>query len=152
MFKPKTCIRCKNKFIPKCGSQKYCRNCSKIAYLEKRRDWAEKHPKLMKQYKDKSYQKYKEERHKYDKYYRMKLRMKILKLLGEQCVKCGFSDWRALQVDHIHGKGAKERKQFKSSKSYYEFLINKIENGSKDYQLLCANCNWIKRYDKKEHN
>lgn len=26
------------------------------------------------------------------------------------------------------------------------------EKNIKEYQLLCANCNWIKRFEKKEHN
>lgn len=28
---------------------------------------------------------------------------------------------------------------------------NTLSVTSKDYQLLCANCNWIKRYENKEY-
>jgi len=49
-------------------------------------------------------------------------RQKVVDSLGGVCVRCGFSDIRALQIDHIKNK----------------------------YQLLCANCNWIKRYEDKE--
>jgi len=38
-----------------------------------------------------------------------KVRFQIIDLLGGKCVVCGFSDWRALQVDHIKGGGYKER-------------------------------------------
>jgi len=34
--------------------------------------------------------------------------------------------------------------------SYYRFILNEIKAGSKDYQLLCANCNWIKKFEEKE--
>lgn len=32
-------------------------------------------------------------------------RSKVFDMLGRQCVKCGFDDIRALQIDHIHGGG-----------------------------------------------
>jgi hypothetical protein len=32
----------------------------------------------------------------------------------------------------------------------YRAILREIKAGSKDYQLLCANCNWIKKYEKGE--
>ena len=43
---------------------------------------------------------------------RYKRRLKILKFLGNKCIKCGFNDWRALQVDHVNGGGRKELKKY----------------------------------------
>src|SRR5262245_4193654 len=38
--------------------------------------------------------------------HRQKVRLEILLLLGGAfCVRCGFDDVRALQIDHVHGNG-----------------------------------------------
>ena len=92
--------------------------------------------------------------------YPFRTKMKIFQLLGNRCVRCGFLDIRALQIDHVNGGGTNERRiagttrtQTHSSNNlyyYYKYVLEKIQNGSKDYQLLCANCNWIKRWENKE--
>ena len=70
-----------------------------------------------------------------------KWRMLALKMLGGVCVHCGYNDWRALEIDHIEGNGAQERKEIRSHK-----LHKLIANGlTKGYQILCANCNQIKK-------
>lgn len=76
------------------------------------------------------------------------LKKEVLLKLGNKCFLCGFSDPRALQIDHVNGGGSKVRLLIKRNwhKFYREVLIDK----SGLYQLLCANCNWIKRYEKKE--
>lgn len=71
-----------------------------------------------------------------------------LNLLGGICVKCKFTDKRALNVDHVNGGGGKEAKSFGGS--YYKKIRTKIEGGSTDYQVLCANCNQIKRHENDE--
>ena len=63
-----------------------------------------------------------------------------------ECQKCGFKDTRALQIDHINGGGNKERKSFRNPSKYYEHIKSHVDN----YQLLCANCNWIKKHEEKE--
>jgi hypothetical protein len=80
----------------------------------------------------------------------LELRKEIFRLLGNKCVRCGFADPRVLQIDHIHGHGTQERKKQTNNACYYRLILNKIKNGSKDYQLLCANCNWLKRLEQNE--
>ena len=76
-------------------------------------------------------------------------RKKAISLLGGKCKKCGFPDIRALQIDHINGGGNIESKKFGSYHMYLK--IKKSINTEKyNYQVLCANCNWIKRYENKE--
>lgn len=82
--------------------------------------------------------------------HRHTIRSQILALLGNQCVKCGFSDSRALQIDHINGGGVKEIRKFKNQDEYYRFMLKRLKSGSKAYQCLCANCNWIKRSENGE--
>lgn len=74
----------------------------------------------------------------------------ILALLGNCCVKCGYSDPRALQIDRVHGNGKKEIRKFKNEDYYYRFVLEQLKSGSKDYQCLCANCNWVKRHENGE--
>jgi ssDNA-binding Zn-finger/Zn-ribbon topoisomerase 1 len=93
----------------------------------------------------------KEVAHKYYwRAYRKKKRIELLLLLGGKCMKCGFHDLRILQVDHINGNGYKERQESSSSYDYWYKILQKVKKGSKDYQLLCPNCNWIKRVEKRE--
>ena len=92
------------------------------------------------------------DRWKYQRDLRHHLKLKAFAVLGGVC-RCGFSDWRALQLDHIHGGGTKERlglKKFDLALVYYRFIIKNPEDAKKKFQLLCANCNWIKRYEANE--
>ena len=79
-------------------------------------------------------------------------RLAIIALLGGKCSRCGYdTDYRALQVDHVNGGGTKERAIFgTNSKLLFERISKSLLNKELKYQLLCANCNWIKRYDNGE--
>ena len=74
-------------------------------------------------------------------------RLTLISRMGGECVRCGFSNWRALQVDHINGGGTKDRTRTASPLVY----LKQIMGNKADYQLLCANCNWIKKYENKEN-
>jgi hypothetical protein len=93
-----------------------------------------------------------EENRRKSREYLRRLRAKVLQVLGSRCVYCGFSDPRALQIDHIRGGGAKERRTLNKGKwgnpGGVWRLILKMSKEERllKYQLLCANCNWIKRY------
>lgn len=77
--------------------------------------------------------------------YRAKRQAAILKL-GSICVRCGFSDERALQFDHIDGDGYLDREGNTACISV------QILRGAGKYQLLCANCNWIKKAENNENS
>lgn len=76
--------------------------------------------------------------------YRRRLREAVLDKFGRKCAHCGFGDVRALHVDHVHGNGKQDRKRFGHSTAYYRDVL---VNTTGKYQLLCANCNWIKRLE-----
>lgn len=80
--------------------------------------------------------------------YSSRIRSTIFDILGNSCTRCGFSDVRALQIDHINGGGNIELRSIAGHK--YKFILEKILNGSTEYQTLCANCNWIKRIENNE--
>ena len=76
-------------------------------------------------------------------------RLDVFGKFGGVCNHCGFHDLRALQIDHKFGGGTAERRLIKDT---YQ-LVRNISKGRVDinlYQLLCANCNWIKRYENNE--
>jgi hypothetical protein len=78
----------------------------------------------------------------------------ILRVLGNECVICGYKGV-ALEIDHVNGGGNKERKSIggqdhMSCYQYYRSILEKIQSGSKDYQLLCATHNIEKKFAMKE--
>lgn len=77
------------------------------------------------------------------------IRLKVIEFLGGKCCRCGFNDWRALQIDHVDGGGTYETSvKFRGAlTTYYKHVI---KTGGAGYQLLCANCNWIKKYENGE--
>lgn len=75
-------------------------------------------------------------------------RAELLKVLGGACKRCGFSDVRALCVDHVNGGGHRESK--KLGANIYRVALRRIRGGSSDYQLLCGNCNMIKKHERRE--
>jgi hypothetical protein len=66
------------------------------------------------------------------------------------CIKCGYTDIRALSLDHINDNGAEERRTNKVAKtggtSFYHWL--KRQGYPEGYQTLCMNCQNIKKSDK----
>ncbi len=71
---------------------------------------------------------------------------KAFEILGGYiCSRCGFNDARALQIDHVNGDGYKE-KRFRGQ--IYRTVTRANGEG---FQVLCANCNWIKRDENGEH-
>lgn len=99
------------------------------------------------------------EEQKQDAYTRKKLRRQLLRqealsVLGAVCVRCGFADPRTLQLDHIHGGGTQERggqKKWDNAYLYYRSIIHDPEAAKQKFQVLCANCNWIKRHENNEN-
>ena len=74
--------------------------------------------------------------------------MGIIEKLGGKCVRCGFEDIRALQIDHKDGGGNQHIKSFNGNfRNYYKSIRSSDLSG---FQILCANCNWIKRYENRE--
>jgi len=77
------------------------------------------------------------------------LHKKVLKFLGQNkpaCNRCGNTDIRVLQIDHIYGSGHASKAEFGGRNRFYRsILAMPLENALKEYQVLCGNCNWVKR-------
>ena len=144
----KNCISCRKNISPKASR---CRSCN-LSSRNKDPEYIDKMRKGIK----KAWKEGKYDIHKISKFSALPgfsqnqirckyYRDKVFEKLGDQCNQCGFSDKRALQLDHVNGGGTKERK--KKSFMLYKLAIEDINN---NYQILCANCNWIKRYERQE--
>jgi 5-methylcytosine-specific restriction endonuclease McrA len=84
----------------------------------------------------------------YHRYYKEK----AYKALGGKCVRCGFSDERGLEIDHINNDGYIDRINGKRSNyKEYQYIANNPEKAKERLQLLCANCNRIKMWEEREH-
>ena len=93
---------------------------------------------------------------KYARAWLNKLRVEVLTYYGNgkcSCLQCGFSDIRALTLDHINNNGADDRrgkwgKFINGGTSLYARL--KKEGYPMGYQTLCYNCNLIKYREYRE--
>ena len=75
------------------------------------------------------------------------LKKQYFEKLGQhKCEKCGIDDIRVLQFDHIHNDGNKMRKS--GSRLEGSQYRNDMELFKKTFQVLCANCNVLKRFEK----
>jgi hypothetical protein len=124
----------------------YLKNKEKAAKVNKAWYWAHREQAL-KNAKDYLF-KHKEKKYANQNQRRRKYRLELIKKLGGKCKRCGFSDWRALQIDHIKGGGCRDKELHQGWRGDQIILNNKTGK----YQLLCANCNWIKRYENNETN
>jgi hypothetical protein len=67
---------------------------------------------------------------------------------GTACTRCGFKDVRALTLDHVLNNGAKERAEI-GERGVYK---RAIEGHESEYQILCMNCQFIKRVEARHEN
>jgi hypothetical protein len=117
---------------------RYKQNKNNPAFMAKRRKSTKEH--------------YQKNRKKYLSWHQKRLERLKMEVIshytqGTLKCKCGFSDIRALTIDHINGGGSKERKNFRGE----QFLRKIIKEGFPSiYQVLCMNCQFIKAHEKKE--
>lgn len=84
-------------------------------------------------------------------------RMKLIRLLGGKCsnpdclVTGGCTDTRCLQFDHVNGHGIKNRKQNGGYNGMISYYLKYPNMAKGVLQLLCANCNWIKKHENGEN-
>jgi hypothetical protein len=81
---------------------------------------------------------------------RAQLRIESLAEYGGKCIRCGISDARVLDLDHINNDGASERR--KNGRHGWALMRWLKKHGyPKDrFQLMCRNCNWIKECERKD--
>jgi hypothetical protein len=65
---------------------------------------------------------------------------------GYRCVQCKFKDYRALDIEHIHGGGNIHRSQFSRQDQLYRDITKYPKKYRKELQIMCRNCNTIKQH------
>lgn len=78
-----------------------------------------------------------------------KLRDDLFCKYGRVCAGCGFEDIRALTLDHILNNGADERRAI-GERGVYLRALNPQHTA--EYQILCMNCQFIKRVEASRQN
>jgi hypothetical protein len=89
------------------------------------------------------------------------LKDKVFKKLGDRCSNpaCqwlnsdgtrGCTDRRCLQIDHVLGDAKKDKEKVSQGTETYYLMI--FKDNDNRYQILCSNCNWIKRRVNGEDN
>ena len=112
------------------------------------RNWKMRHPEYPQEWRDKNREKLRKYHREYAHRIREELKEEIFKKLGNKCVnpfnfhKEEITDRRCLQIDHINGGGNKQRLICRNN-NYFRYVLTHLD----EFQLLCANCNWIKRFE-----
>jgi len=93
---------------------------------------------------------YKENKPYYQNYFKnknRKLKSKVINYYSNsilKCKTCGEERLQVLTIDHINGGGTQHREKVGRGSDFYYWLVkNDYPSG---YQVLCMNCNWLKRY------
>jgi|SRR5690242_19257469 len=134
------------------------------AYYEKHRDHLSKlaserqkrfrklFPEKARRQQSKSYYKNRDKKAAYAKEYNQRNRRILLQELGNgKCAWCGYSDFRALEIDHVNGDGAEDRKKHNFHAPFTVKQMKRVLENKERFQILCCNCNRIKRYENKEN-
>jgi hypothetical protein len=66
----------------------------------------------------------------------------VLAALGGKCQRCPANDPRVLQIDHVFGDGAEERRIMQGA-TFLRHVLSHLSSGR--HQLLCPSCNILKR-------
>lgn len=101
---------------------------------ESNRKWREKHPNRSRKSSDS---------------WKLSTKIEVLTYYGKgklACIRCGYSDLRALSIDHIKDNGAEERRKDKTASTGTWFYSRLRRRGyPQGYQTLCMNCQFIKK-------
>ncbi len=71
-------------------------------------------------------------------------RTEVINLLGGKCVRCGETDRRVLQVNHLNGDG----REVRYDRRGFVMSIVKGQRTLDDLDVRCANCNILYEYER----
>lgn len=111
---------------------------ARVHYEEHKEEMRDKKKKKMKQLRDNNPEKYNAQ----SRAAKAKERAALFEMYGHACSGCGFTDKRALTLDHKLNNGSQERKKF-GERGVYRRALEMCRPD--EYQTLCMNCQFIKR-------
>ena len=74
----------------------------------------------------------------------------ICKSENHECISCPERDLRCLHFDHKNGGGSKDKKAGFMGDTMYRWIIKNPIEARKKFQILCANCNFRKKWEQRE--
>lgn len=77
------------------------------------------------------------------------IKLDVLAHYGSKCVCCAEANSTFLQIDHINDDGNVHRKNDTTARAIWTWL--KRHNFPPGFQVLCANCNYAKRFGRCPH-
>lgn len=151
--KLKECLQCGKEFFGKVN-KRYCSGkcvgVKRVDHLKKIHEANRKYPKIQGLNRCQIFRKFNQEKQREELHRDAIKRVVLIQYLGGKCSRCGYEkDIRALQLDHIHSDGKKDRSKEKRKGKVYRYYVNHLEESEKVLQVLCANCHCIKTH---EHN
>ncbi len=128
---------------------------NKTPYIQRAKKWGQDHPIKRKRIANKYYWRNVEKMHEIGRRYVDNLRKLVFGHYSPNlvCQRCGFSDIRALSIDHIAGGGLAHARQLghknmRGGTNLYRWIR---DNGfPTGFQVLCMNCQFIKRHENNE--
>jgi len=93
--------------------------------------------------------------------YEAEKRFQLIEFLGGRCScppsgdcwhesSCRVYDDRCLQLDHINGGGSLDARRRGGNGQMIAYYLKHLDEARRNLQILCANCNWVKRDRNKE--
>ncbi len=109
------------------------------SHLEQRREYLKRHREYFREY---------------IRQYKERIKMEVLSHYSNGkplCNVCNESRIDCLSIDHINGNGSQHRKalHLKGGLNFYGWI--RKQNYPSDYQVLCMNCQYIKRAKNNEY-
>ncbi len=147
------CNFCKKEFIGK-STRKFCSSScsakSRSDHLNKIQQARRKYPLIDGLNRCQIFRKFNPEKNR-EELHRDNLKRGILiQHLGGKCCVCGYDkDLRALQLDHIHGDGKKDR--IRVGNKIARYYIKNLDEAKEKLQVLCSNCHSIKTHENHDY-
>ena len=69
-----------------------------------------------------------------------RLRLNLIRELGNVCIDCGINDPLVLQLHHKNNDGRQDRKKHGGHAKTAYYYLTHIEEAKQKLQMLCANC------------
>lgn len=133
--------------------KKYQKDNAKII-SEKRKDYSRKHSEEIAAY-QKIYREDKEHHAKHilcHRQWKERVKIDVFSHYSPNlvCQHCGYSDIRALTLDHINSDGTEQKLKAGVCGGHSLYCWVKKNKYPPIFQVLCMNCQWIKRHVKHE--
>ena len=79
-------------------------------------------------------------------------RKEAVQILGGKCILCGTTDKYFLCLDHINDDAKKDKERWTADRVRNLWIIDNLDEARQIFQVLCYNCNNLKRNNREEYD